>query len=1053
MELPLKSALPALRKFAIVLAASLLALLLFLWLALPGIVQSQAEKYIADKTGHRLSLSRPQFDPFDLRLRIAKLRLTDADGKPLLAFEELQAELSLSSLARRALVFDAIRLDGLELTLVERPADGLNWLPFIAALKGREDKPDAALPRVYVGKLALANGRVDFADERTGNGFAMRIEPLDLSFDGVSTLPGDQGRFRLAARTSLGARLQLQGELMLDPLAVSGNFDLGDLQLAPLAPYLKHALPAAPQGVLAVAARYRIAHDGKRLTANVDQAVAKLTALRVALPAGAGAVFAADSVAMADGRFDLAAQELSLASLRCEGGTVELPGIEAAPRFQALTLDRLAVNLAERRARLDRLTLAEGRLQAARDAGGRIDLLAPFAAKPGEPTGAGQVPSPAATAEAAAPAWRYRIDQLDFDKLAVVLRDVAVRPAAELALDNIMLNIAGVSDDLHAPLPLKLAFDVRSGGRLAAEGNVIPARSAAALRLKLSDLALQPAQPYLARQARLAIAGGRLSLQGKLGYSPDHGPDYRGDFALANLRLHETGDVSREEREILAWKSLDSPALALSAQRLDIEELRLNGLHTRLVIDSNKNLNLKQLLRQDAAEARGPKPAADPFHINIELIRFRDGAMYFADQSLVQPFGTRIHKLRGSIGNLSSRDADGPGQVELDGEVGDFGLARALGQVDLFNPTVFMDLKAIFRNVDMSRLIPYVATFAGRKVEAGKLSLDLQYQIKQRQLQGDNRIVIERLTLGERVESSRAGDLPLDLAIAILQDADGRIELGLPVTGNLDDPQFDYGEIVRKTIAGALGKIVTAPFRALAALFGNGEKAEIVSFEAGATQLTPPEREKLVRLAAVLAQRPGLVLGVGASHSEADRAALQSLQLRRAVLAQAGLPVTERGDPGPLTTRQPKIQAALEGLYAVRIGSSQLEAQRAGFLRARSGQAEADGRGQTISRLSGRMPAQIPPGSGAAAAEPAAELAADFHAMLFAQLRDRETVTDERLQALALERSRSVFATLEAAGVAAGRLLELPPEKGESANGEVPIRLVLDTPRGGSKAE
>jgi hypothetical protein len=364
-----------------------------------------------------------------------------------------------------------------------------------------------------------------------------------------------------------------------------------------------------------------------------------------------------------------------------------------------------------------------------------------------------------------------------------------------------------------------------------------------------------------------------------------------------------------------------------------------------------------------------------------------------------------------------------------------------------------MDLKAIFRNVEMSRLTPYVATFAGRKVEAGKLSLDLQYKIKQRKLQGDNLIVIERLTLGERVDSPSAEDLPLDLAIAILQDADGRIELGLPVDGNLDDPKFDYGQIVRKTIASAMGKIVTAPFRALAALFGNGEKDEIVSFEVGAAQLTPPEREKLVRLAAVLTQRPGLVLGVGASYSEADRAALQDLQLRRAVLTQAGQQVAERGDPGPLLTRQPKIQVALENLYATRIGSSYVEARRTGFLHANPGQQKEGTRGQTISRLSGKLPEKMSASTRETDSVATAPVGADFHAMLFVQLRDTEVVSDERLQLLAQTRSKNMFAALEAAGVGAVRLQQLPAEKGESVNGEVPVRLVLDAAKGGSQAD
>jgi hypothetical protein len=189
------------------------------------------------------------------------------------------------------------------------------------------------------------------------------------------------------------------------------------------------------------------------------------------------------------------------------------------------------------------------------------------------------------------------------------------------------------------------------------------------------------------------------------------------------------------------------------------------------------------------------------------------------------PFGTRIHSLKGAFNGISTQ----PGalaELEIDGQVDEYGLARAVGQVDLFDPTGFMDIKTVFRNVEMANLTPYSATFAGRKIDSGKLSLDLEYKIKQRQLLGENQIIMDKLTLGERVESPTAKNLPLDLAIAILQDSNGKIDLGLPVSGSLDDPQFSYGRHHLESHRQYLTKIVTAPFRALGALFGGGgEKA------------------------------------------------------------------------------------------------------------------------------------------------------------------------------------------------------------------------------------
>lgn len=198
------------------------------------------------------------------------------------------------------------------------------------------------------------------------------------------------------------------------------------------------------------------------------------------------------------------------------------------------------------------------------------------------------------------------------------------------------------------------------------------------------------------------------------------------------------------------------------------------------------------------------------------------------------------------------------------------------GQLDLFDPIRLMNLDVSFRNIELTRLTPYTATFADRKIASGKLSRDLHDQLDQRRLQGDNRIVMERLNLGERIASPTARDLPLDLAIALLEDANGRIDLGLPVASSLGDLEFSSGVLIWKAIGNLLTKLVSAPFRALAALFGSGEAPETIVFAAGDARLTPPEREKLARLTQTLNHRPSsraLTRPVTAWHYKTSRCA------------------------------------------------------------------------------------------------------------------------------------------------------------------------------------
>jgi hypothetical protein len=1007
----MKLSLPLLKKIALIGAGLFAVLLLLLWLALPRILQSQAEQFVSEKTGHRLTMARPEFNPLALRLRLSALQLVQPDGEPLMMFDELIVDVSAASLPLRALVFDDIRLAGPELTLTQQTDGGLNWGPFLAALKSPDDQPEAkkALPRFDIRHFELAGGHVAFTDRREGRGFNTRVEPLDITLTDVSTLPDDSGKFSLQAKTAIGAELMLAGEADLNPLAFSGNIEMKGLALAHLAPYLKEALPGTPQGTADLSARYRMGNGDGRIDVQVEDIKAQVKGLYIPLDA-AGRV------------------GLRLGDVFLEGGRLDL---------------------AEQRVVLERLHLAQGAIQFVRSREGQIDILEAIQAMSNRRKPAAQQSPPDAPRQADAKPWQFRLEKLDVSDLGVRLRDEGVGPAGEVVLEKIVLSVAGVSQDLSQPLPVRLAFNVASGGQFEAAGKYTPAGALADFKLKLTDLSLKPAEAYIASKANVQFASGRVSSEGQL-VMDSKGPTYRGDLSVRDLRINESGTGN----VLLAWKNFSTSSLTATPRQLDISELRLNGLDTKLIIDKHKVVNFKKVLKEGAAPAPvetttagSAKPAVpakgEGFLVNVGRLRFYNGEMYFADESLMFPFGTRIHGLRGSMSHLSSQPGGAHGQLELEGEVDEYGMARAVGQLDLFDPTGFMDIRVLFKNVEMTRLTPYMATFAGRKIDSGKLSLDLQYKIKQRQLQGENQVIVDRLKLGERVESATAKDLPLDLAIAILEDSDGRIDLGLPVAGSLDDPAFSYGSIVWKAITNVLTKIVTAPFRALGALFGGGEKLDSIVFEAGAGQLTPPEREKLTKMASAMTKRPGLMLGISGTYAEADRVALQDVQLRRMILKQIGERVSEDRDPGPLSTALPKVRSVLEDLYGQRYGASDLAALKEGFRQANPGQLEENVAGKMMSRLSGLMREK----KTLSEAEVGELKGADFYALLYERVRAKEVMGDDRLQSLAQARAEFAVNTLKLAGVAAERIQQRAAEKAEPSEGNVPLKLVLEASR------
>ncbi len=426
------------------------------------------------------------------------------------------------------------------------------------------------------------------------------------------------------------------------------------------------------------------------------------------------------------------------------------------------------------------------------------------------------------------------------------------------------------------------------------------------------------------------------------------------------------------------------------------------------------------------------KPAGDraAFPVMVEQLRIEDGKLDFTDLSLTPKFGTLMHTLSGVINSLST-NPDTPAQLELDGKVDEFGSVRIRGTLQPFKPTEFTDTKLSFRNLEMANMTPYSGKFAGRKIDSGKLSVDLEYKVRQRQLAGENKFVIEKLKLGERIDSPTAKNLPLDLAIALLEDSNGVIDLDLPISGSLDDPKFSYGRIIWKAIVNVLTKLVTAPFRALGKLMGvSADKMEAVTFDPGSSILLPPEQEKLKLLSEAMAKRPALTLGIEPGYDpETDRRALQEQAMRREVAAGTGVKLAAQEAPGPVDVNNYKTQTVLEDLYAERFGKQAYQTLRASHKAKGDGNVITDN--ATVERL-GRMFKTRDSGPVSA-----------LHTELLEQLTAKTVIDDAALASLAQARGQAMREGLIKYGLDGGRVTVSAPIQQAVKDKQVGSKLVL----------
>lgn len=568
----------------------------------------------------------------------------------------------------------------------------------------------------------------------------------------------------------------------------------------------------------------------------------------------------------------------------------------------------------------ERMAAIGGRVDVVRETDGSINLIRLFELPQGE---ALDRKRESAVKESA---FRFDVATVALEGLSASFFDRKAAASEPIVfLDPINLTVSDF--DGRSPSKFEAALTLRRGGSLTASGSFDPAGPSLQAKLALEQLSLEPLQPYLQQVARLRLTSGRLSSSGQLQYGA--GTKFQGDFTVTALKVMEesSGD------ELIGWEKMESSRLALTLDpdRFELGEVVLSGFFGKLVIEKGGTVNLARAVRDrgDRAQTAAGDSRSQPkdFPATIERVRFRDGKLDFADFTLPTPFATLIHDLEGIIAGVSSKSG-ARAQIELEGRVDEYGAASIDGEMNAFDPLAFTDVSMRFRNVAMANLSPYSARFAGRRIEGGKLSLDLEYEIDHSQLTGDNQIVIERLDLGEPVQSPEAVNLPLDLAVALLADSSGVIDIGLPVRGDLNDPEFSFGHLIWKALVNLLTKAVTSPFRLLGSLVGaEEENLEAVAFEPGDSEVPPPEKEKLHKLARALQQRPQLHLAVQGRYApQADGRRLKVQKLRRELAARTGREVGPEEDPGPVAFDSPKVHAALQELYVEAFGEEAYEA-------------------------------------------------------------------------------------------------------------------------------
>lgn len=759
----------------------------------------------------------------------------------------------------------------------------LNWLPSDAAAKPAPQNTPAATarPLLELARLQIKNGSVHWSDAANATPL-METDIVNINLD-AEHLSTDPAAPASAVQLSLAGSQLLKFDGKINPMTamVAGHLSVSDLALNTYQAYLNRSMAAGVSGRLGLQTE----------------------------------------LTMQDGMLSLTDLSASIDDLSVQANQHELGALAA----KKITLDKLTLNTATHKIALAGLSLEQVQGDLFRDASGQINLMRLM----NKPAQSQQVS--VSTAKPAAP-WQVDVDQFRLLDSRFSFGDKSVQPAVLINASEVNLSVDNVSSTMQQPVKLNLHATLNKTGKFIVDGSA--STQAAQLNLDVQNFAVAALQPYFTEFLNIRIDSGSISTKARLGWRADGTMSYQGRVQLANLA---TADKENSD-DFLKWKMLDITGIDVSLggrqPGITLGNISLNDFYARAILSEQGKLNLQDIMvhpKPAAASADvatqasaqtvstdvpvvSGSPKAQPV-ITIGGISLNNGIINYTDNFIRPHYSMRMTGMKGSVGAIRSNEAVSA-PINLNGKIDDEAPVAISGSLNpLFNP-ILLDIKMTANGVNLPRLTAYALKYAGYPIVQGQLSLDVEYHIKDNQLSANNTLNIDQLTFGDWVDGPDATHLPVPFLISLLTDSDGKINLNLPISGTLNDPQFSIGGLIVREFVSLIGKVVTSPFALLTHALGGsgGDELAYIEFDSGSAKLSDASKAKLDTLAKALAQRPALKLDMtGRADLNVDGAGLKAHRLASQIRKTNNLGEEESTDSSITEVQRAR---AIEKIYS-----------------------------------------------------------------------------------------------------------------------------------------
>ncbi len=869
------------RKLLIWFGAVFAAVILFAFFALPPLARSYLMRTLSETLHREVTIQQIRINPFTLSLTVRGVAVKDRETSDTFAsFDQLFINLQSVSAFRLALILKQVRLDRPYIRIVHHQDGSYNFSDLLGA--GSSDQGgNAAPPKFSLNNIQIVDGSVDLIDQPKQTNHTVRDLNIAFPFIANYSYYVETSVEPKISATINDSRYLLEGKTK--PFA-STRQTVFDVEVTDLD--LPHYLAYMP-----IKTNFAIRSGKMTVKAQLSFVQQPKQALTV------------------DGR--VALRQLSVSDAQ-DRPLLTLPVMDVvlAPTEPLVGLFHMAS-----------VTLESPELFIRRDPSGKTNVQDLFPRNLDAPV---DVKAQDVSTSAVVDIDTFQLSKgiLSFSDAAAGMPSKAEKPAGDdapaepvgIVASDINVRVDNLSTATGRQGTTAVSFHLNKRGTASVEGPVGLTPLSAQLAVRVKAIDLRPFQPYFTDRVKIHVTKGALSTDGNLSLSYQEGSGmqaaYKGKLSVAGF-----GSVDKAHaQEFLAWQSLafDDLRMGYSPMYVHIDKVALTDFYTRLIVYPDGSVNLAQIMEQGTHEetpaapntatpALQPAAAETPRQagpdIRIRTITLQGGRVNFSDASLKPVFSMELAEIGGRVSGLSSAEAT-LADVDLRGKVNQFAPLEIVGKINPLREDLFVDLKARFSDMDLSSMTPYSGKYVGYTIEKGKLSFDLNYQIAKRKLDSKNNLFLDQFTLGEKVESPTATNLPVRLAIALLKDRKGEIHLDLPVTGSLDDPEFSVWKVVLQILVNLISKAATAPFALLGALLGGGEELGYLEYDPGSAVVADANATKIEKLTTALYERPSLKLEIeGHVDPEKDSEGLRQREFMRKLKVQKFNRRLKQGQP------------------------------------------------------------------------------------------------------------------------------------------------------------